>query len=142
MALANSFIVSADNAQGFHPNYAFKYDSTNAVYLNQGIVVKNAARGSYTTDAVSQAYFKEVCAMASAKVQMNTNRSDVPGGSTLGAISLSQVSIPSVDIGLPQIAMHSAYETAGALDYIEMVKALTKFYELHLKIDIDGELTF
>lgn len=142
MALANSFIVSADNAQGFHPNYAFKYDSTNAVYLNQGIVVKNAARGSYTTDAVSQAYFKEVCAMASAKVQMNTNRSDVPGGSTLGAISLSQVSIPSVDIGLPQIAMHSSYETAGALDYIEMVKALTKFYELHLKIDTDGELTF
>lgn len=142
MALSNSFIVSADNAQGYHPNYPAKYDPTNAVYLNQGIVVKNAARGSYTTDGMSQAYFKTVCENAGAKVQMNTNRSDIPGGSTLGAISLSSVSIPSVDIGLPQIAMHSAYETAGALDLEEMIKALTKFYEMHLKIDRDGELTF
>lgn len=142
MALAASFIVSADNAQGYHPNYPSKYDPTNAAYLNQGIVVKNAARGSYTTDAMSQAYFKAVCEKAGAKVQMNTNRSDVPGGSTLGAISLSSVSISSVDIGLPQIAMHSAYETAGAFDLEEMIKALTKFYEMHLKAGKDGEFVF
>lgn len=142
MALANSFIVSADNAQGFHPNYAHKYDQTNSVFLNKGIVIKTAARGSYTTDAVSLAYFKEVCENAQAKVQLNANKSDIPGGSTLGAISLSNVSIHSVDIGLPQIAMHSAYETAGAYDYAEMVKALVKFYEMHLEINNDGELSF
>ena len=142
MALSNSFIVSADNAQGFHPNYPHKYDPTNAVYLNHGIVVKNAARGSYTTDGMSQAYFKMVCERSNAKVQMNTNRSDVPGGGTLGAISLSNVSIHSVDIGLPQIAMHSACETAGALDYIEMVKALKEFYSMHLVVNNDGELTY
>jgi len=142
MALANSFIVSADNAQGFHPNYPQKYDVTNSVYLNNGIVIKTAARGSYTTDAVSLAYFKTVCDAANAQVQLNANRSDVPGGSTLGAISLSNVSIHSVDIGLPQVAMHSAYETAGALDYAEMVKALSKFYEMHLEINKDGEISF
>lgn len=142
MALANSFIVSADNAQGFHPNYAAKYDPTNAVYMNSGIVIKNAARGSYTTDGVSQAYFKEVCKKAQAKFQLNTNRSDIPGGGTLGAISLGHVSIHSVDIGLPQIAMHSAYETAGAFDLEEMIKALTQFYEMHLSIDEDDKLTY
>lgn len=142
MALANSFIVSADNAQGYHPNYAHKFDPTNAVYLNHGIVVKNAARGSYTTDGMSQAYFKMICKKSNSKVQMNTNRSDIPGGSTLGAISLSNVSIHSVDIGLPQLAMHSACETAGALDYKEMVKALIEFYNTHLVINKDGELSF
>lgn len=142
IALANSFIVSADNAQGFHPNYPQKYDPTNAVYLNQGIVIKNAARGSYTTDGVSQAYFKTICNRANAKVQMNTNRSDVPGGSTLGAISLSNVSIHSVDIGLPQIAMHSACETAGTKDYAELIKALIELYNTHLIFNNNEELEF
>ena len=142
MALANSFMVSADNAQGFHPNYAQKYDPTNAVYMNDGIVIKNAARGSYTTDGMSQAYFKTLCEKAGAKYQLNTNRSDVPGGSTLGAISLGSVSIHSVDIGLPQIAMHSCMETAGARDLDELVKALKEFYSSHLVVNNDGELTF
>ncbi len=141
-ALAHSFIVSADNAQGFHPNYPQKYDMTNAVYLNGGIVIKTSARGAYTTDAVSLAYFKQICDLAQAKVQFNSNRSDIAGGSTLGAISLSNVSIYSLDIGLPQLAMHSAMETAGRYDYEEMVKALTKFYELQLKIDGNGDLFF
>ena len=142
IALNNSFIVSADNAQGFHPNYAHKFDPTNAVFLNDGIVIKTAARGSYTTDAVSQAYFKTICERANAKYQVNTNRSDVPGGSTLGCISLSQVSIHSVDIGLPQVAMHSAMETAGAKDLEEMIKALTEFYSTHLEVTMDGQLKF
>lgn len=142
MALANSFMVSADNAQGFHPNYPGKYDPTNAVYLNEGIVIKNAARGSYTTDGMSQAYFKTICEFAGAKYQLNTNRSDVPGGSTLGAISLGSVSIHSVDIGLPQVAMHSCMETAGARDLEDLIKALDLFYRLHLVVDNDGELRF
>ena len=142
MALANSFMVSADNAQGFHPNYSHKYDPTNAVYLNDGIVIKNAARGSYTTDGISQAYFKTICEKVDAKYQLNTNRSDVPGGSTLGAISLGSVSIHSVDIGLPQIAMHSCMETAGAHDLEHLIKALKEFYNTHLVVNNDGELTF
>lgn len=142
MALANSFIISADNAHGFHPNYPQKYDKTNTVYLNKGIVIKSAARGSYTSDAVSTGYFKTICELSNAKYQLNANRSDIPGGSTLGIVSLSNVSILSVDIGLPQLSMHSALETAGVNDYYELIKALNKFYELHLLINSDGELTY
>lgn len=142
MALANSFIISADNAQGYHPNYPQKYDPTNAVYLNKGIVIKNAARGSYTTDGISQAYFKMLCKKSRSRFQLNTNRSDILGGSTLGCISLNNVSIHSVDIGLPQIAMHSAYETAGAYDLVDLIKALEEFYRNHLEINKDGTLSF
>lgn len=140
--LNSSFIISADNAQGYHPNYPQKYDPTNASYMNEGIVIKNAARGSYTTDALSLAYFEKICKRCNAKYQKNTNRSDVPGGSTLGAISLMNVSIPSVDIGLPQIAMHSAYETAGAYDLEDLIKAITEFYQTHLCIEHDGKFNF
>ena len=126
--LAASFIISADNAQGFHPNYPGKYDETNPCYLNEGIVIKNAARGSYSTDALSSAYFQKVCKDAGVKYQLNTNRSDVLGGSTLGALSLRHVSIPSVDIGLAQLAMHSAMETAGSKDFEYLIEAITTFY--------------
>ena len=132
--LANSFMISADNAQGFHPNYSHLYDPTNQVYLNGGIVIKSAARGSYTTNALSLAIFKEICDRCNAEYQYNTNRSDVRGGSTLGAISLSQVSIPSIDIGLAQVAMHSAMETAGAYDLAELIKALKEFYNTNIKM--------
>lgn len=141
-SLASSFIISADNAQGYHPSYAGKYDPTNACYMNEGIVIKNAARGSYTTDALSAAVFIRLCGRSGARYQLNTNRSDVPGGSTLGAISQSKVSIPSVDIGLAQIAMHSAYETAGAKDLEDLVKAITEFYQTHIHIPSDGTIKF
>lgn len=126
--LAKSFIISADNAQGFHPNYPGKYDETNACYLNSGIVIKNAARGSYSTDALSSAYFQKVCKDAGVKYQLNTNRSDILGGSTLGALSVRHISIPSVDIGLAQLAMHSAMETAGAKDFESLIQAIKQFY--------------
>ncbi len=137
--LANSFMISADNAQGFHPNYSNLYDPTNAVYLNGGIVIKSAARGSYTTNAMSMAIFMEICKRSKAKFQLNTNRSDVRGGSTLGAISLSQVSIPSVDIGLAQVAMHSSMETSGAYDLDELIKALKGFYKTNIKMVSSNE---
>lgn len=127
--LANSFVVSADNAQGFHPNYPQKYDEGNACYLNRGIVIKNAARGSYSTDGFSSAVFQKICQLANAKYQLNTNRSDILGGSTLGAISIRHVSVPSVDIGLAQLAMHSAYETAGSRDLEDLTSAMQFFYK-------------
>ena len=141
-SLASSYFISADNAQGFHPSYAFKYDPTNACYMNEGIVVKNAARGSYTTDAYSLAIFKVLCERSGARYQLNTNRSDVPGGSTLGAISQTKVSIPSVDIGLAQVAMHSSYETAGAKDLDDLVKAIKEFYHTHFHTINDGTVEF
>ena len=110
--------------------------------MNEGIVVKNAARGSYTTDAYSLAIFKVLCERSGARYQLNTNRSDVPGGSTLGAISQTKVSIPSVDIGLAQVAMHSSYETAGARDLENLVKAIKEFYHTHFHTVNDGTLEF
>ncbi len=126
--LANSFIISADNAQGYHPNYPSKYDETNPCFLNGGIVIKNSANGAYTTNAYSSAIFQKTCKNAGVPYQLNTNRSDIRGGSTLGAISLSHVSIPSVDIGLAQLAMHSSYETAGVKDLDYLIKAIIEFY--------------
>ncbi|MDE5547348.1 MAG: M18 family aminopeptidase, partial [Anaeroplasmataceae bacterium] len=91
MALGNSFLISADNAQGYHPNYPSKYDESNPCFMNEGIVIKNAANGSYTTSALSSAVFQAICKKAGVPTQFTTNRSDVRGGSTLGAISLTHV---------------------------------------------------
>jgi aspartyl aminopeptidase len=127
-ALSNSFIVSCDNAHSFHPNYQGQYDPTNRVHINEGIAIKYNANGSYTTSGISSAVFKSILDSANVKYQEFTNRSDSRGGGTLGSISLSHVSINSVDIGLPQYAMHSAYETCGVKDAYELVSGMTKFY--------------
>ena len=126
--LANSFIISSDNAHALHPNHPEKADPTNMVYMNKGIVVKHQAGLNYTTDALSEAIFKKICKLANVPYQDYTNRSDQRGGGTLGAISQTQLSIPSVDIGLAQLAMHSTYETCGVKDIDYMMKALSKFY--------------
>ncbi len=129
MALASSFIISADNAQAFHPNYPQNYDPTNDCHMGDGIVLKSSARGAYTTDGYSMAYFKDLCNKNDIKYQFTTNRSDKRGGSTLGAISLAHLSIPSVDIGLGQLAMHSSMETAALSDFIELQKLVNAFYK-------------
>ncbi len=139
-SLASSFFISLDNAQGFHPNYPQKYDATNRCYLNDGIVIKSAARGSYSSDGFSTAIFKMICDNSDAKYQFMTNRSDILGGGTLGAINISHVSIPSVDIGFAQLAMHSSMETTGANDIIEMEKAIKYFYSKHLSFKEDGKV--
>lgn len=131
-SLDTSFIVSADNAHAIHPNHPELSDQTNMVYMNKGIVIKHQAGLSYTTDALSEAIFKKICNLTSVPFQDYTNRSDQRGGSTLGAISLGQVSISSVDIGLAQLAMHSTIETAGTMDINYMITALQKFYEIKL----------
>ncbi len=126
--LAKSFIISSDNAHALHPNHPEKSDPTNMVYMNKGIVVKHQAGLNYTTDALSEAVFKKICNLAEVPYQDYTNRSDQRGGGTLGAISQTQLSIPSVDIGLAQLAMHSTYETCGVKDIKYMTDVLTKFY--------------
>ena len=135
--LANSFLVSADNAHAQHPNYMELSDSTNYVVMNQGIVIKHNSNQRYTTDGVSSAIMISICEKANVPFQHYTNRSDQRGGGTLGAISSSHVSIHSVDIGLPQLSMHSANETAGAKDMEFMVKALEEFYKSNLIFEKD-----
>lgn len=123
MSLASSFMVSADNAHSVHPNQADKADPTNRPYMNEGIVIKYSANQKYTTDAVSGALFKSICKKAGVPCQVFHNRSDMLGGSTLGNISNTQVALNTVDIGLPQLAMHSPYETAGSKDTAYLVEA-------------------
>jgi len=138
--LAGSFMVSADNAHGVHPNHPEKYDGENRVYLNRGVVIKSNAAQKYTSDALSSAVFEQVCARADVPVQRFANRSDVAGGSTLGNIANTHASMPTVDIGLAQLAMHSARETAGAKDVDHMRRALTAFYEAEIVRTGDGDI--
>ena len=137
-AVAGSFMVSADNAHAVHPNHPDKYDPENRVYMNRGVVIKSNANQKYTTDALSAAVFAAVCDRAGVPTQQFANRSDIPGGSTLGNISNAHVSMNTVDIGLAQLAMHSACETAGALDVEYMVRALQAFYEAEIIVETDG----
>ena len=136
--LAQSFMVSADNAHAIHPNHPEFADSTNAPVLGKGIVLKHNAALSYCTDGVSAAIFRKVCAKAGAAVQTYYNRADLPGGSTLGHISLGHVSIPTADIGLPQLAMHSCYETAAVADAIALEEAMAAYYGTTLEVTEDG----
>ena len=128
MTLAGSFMVSADNAHALHPNYTDKTDPTNHPVLNKGIVIKFNANQKYCTDAVSAAIFKELCTKAGVPYQTFVNRSDIAGGSTLGNISNTQVPMNTVDIGLPQLAMHSPYETAGVKDTEYLVRVAEELF--------------
>ena len=127
--IAGSFLISADNAHALHPNHPEKSDPTNRPFINRGIVLKFHGAQKYTTDAVSAAYVKLLCKKAGVPLQIYTNRSDIGGGSTLGNISISHVSVPSADIGLPQLAMHSAVETAGIKDTAYAVAMMKEFYK-------------
>lgn len=127
-ALYHSYMVSADNAHAIHPNHPELYDSTNAPTLGGGVVVKYNANQRYTTDAISDGIFTTLADHAGAKLQRFSNRADMVGGSTLGSISNTRVSVSTVDIGLPQLAMHSATETAAVSDLTEMVKVLYELY--------------
>ena len=140
-ALANSFIISADNAHAVHPNHPELSDPVQRVKMGEGIVIKHHANQNYTTDAFSSAVIKTVFKDAGVKYQDFYMRSDLPCGGTLGAISSAQVSIRSADIGLAQLAMHSAVETVFAADYDEMRKGLTAFYSLSFNSDGYDTLT-
>ena len=137
--LASSFMISADNAHAVHPNYGEKSCPTNRPVLNGGIVIKYSANQKYTTDGVSAALFRMICQKADVPYQVFLNRSDMIGGSTLGNLSANQVPVNCVDIGLPQLAMHSPYETAGAKDTAYLVRAAKVFYESSVQETASGE---
>lgn len=136
-----SMTISADNAHAIHPNHPEKSDPTNNVKLNNGIVIKYNSGLSYTSDAVSAGVFKSICNEENVPYQVYTNRSDLRGGGTLGSILLHTFSVTSVDIGLAQLAMHSAYETAGTKDLEMMKKVLKSFYSRHLNYQNTQTLT-
>ena len=138
MSIASSFMVSADNAHAVHPNHAEKADPTNRPYMNRGIVIKYSANQKYTTDGISGAVMRAICKKAEVPYQTFTNRSDMLGGSTLGNISQAQVALNTVDIGLPQLAMHSPYETAGARDTAYLIEAARVLFSSSFEGNGDG----
>ena len=121
-----------------HPNHPELSDGQNAPNLNGGVVIKSNAAQKYTTEGVSSAIFEAVCREADVPVQHYANRSDQPGGSTLGSISNTLVPLCTVDIGMAQLAMHSAYETAGTADIAHLIRAMKKLYETEIMFDGDG----
>lgn len=129
IGVANSFMISADDAHAWHPNYNEKYDPTNHPVIGGGPVIKINSNCKYMTDSVGAAVFKELCREAGVKYQMFVNHSDVAGGSTLGNILTSQLDFKGVDVGAAIWAMHSAVETAGVSDHEDMVKVFKKFWE-------------
>ncbi len=141
-AMAASFMLSADNAHAVHPNHPEKTDEENCTYMNEGIVIKFNANQRYTTDGVSAAFFHRLLKENEIPYQHFANRSDVAGGGTLGNISGSHVSINTLDIGLAQLAMHSACETAGAKDVDYMVNGMRAFYDTRVTLGRDGEFMF
>jgi len=136
--LSQSFMISADNAHAVHPNHPELADPTNAPVMGQGIVLKHNANLSYCTDGVSAAIFRKICQKAGVRVQTYYNRADIPGGSTLGRISLGKISVLTADIGLAQLAMHSCYETAATADAIALEDAMTAYYGTTLEARENG----
>lgn len=132
-AVANSFMVSCDNAHAIHPNHPEFSDKNHTSKMNGGVVIKYNANQKYTTDGISSALFKLICERAGVPYQLYCNRADMPGGSTLGSIATTKVSLKCVDIGLAQLAMHSSFETSGAKDTEYMVNALREFYSSSIK---------
>lgn len=133
-AVAGSFLISGDNAHALHPNHPEKADPVNRPQMNHGVVIKFNANQKYTSDGRSASILKLLCRHANVPYQVYTNRSDMAGGSTLGNISNTQVSLQAVDIGLPQLAMHSPYEMAGTKDTAYLVELTKKFYSCELEI--------
>ncbi|MGI6607377.1 MAG: M18 family aminopeptidase [Erysipelotrichaceae bacterium] len=133
--LANSFLISADNAHGVHPNHPEMYDSTNKSYLNKGVVIKTSAAQRYVSDAVSIAIAKELCHKAKVPYQLFANRNDSRGGVTQAAVGTINLPINMVDVGLAQLAMHSSYETAGSYDIDYMIAFMLEFYNSTITAD-------
>ena len=128
-AVERAFMISADNAHAWHPNYSEKYDPTNHPVLGGGPVIKFNAAQKYASDAVSAAVFAEICREAGVPCQRCVNHSDVAGGSTLGNILASSIPVKGVDMGNAILAMHSCRETGSTADHIYCVRAFTKFFD-------------
>ena len=131
VSLNNSLVISADNSHAVHPNHPNKSDVNNQGFLNQGILI--VREKDSTTDSISSSIFKEICKKANVPFQDSSSRNDMSTGSTLSGLSIRHVSIDSIDVGIPQLAMHSANEVVGADDAFYLYKAFKKFYDTSIK---------
>ncbi len=134
-AIASSFLLSVDNAHAVHPNHPEKSDPTNKTLLGKGVVIKSHANGAYVTDALSSAVVKRIFEKAGVPYQYFFNRADMPSGSTLGVAITTRLGMNGADIGIAQLAMHSAMECCCILDYAPLVDGITAFYSM----DITGD---
>ena len=123
-AMARTIAVSADGAHATHPNYVDKHDPNHQIALNAGIAIKRNANQRYATDAVSESFMVDVCRAATVPVQYYNHRNDLPCGSTIGPITAARLGVSTVDLGAPQLAMHSIRETAGTVDSVYLADAL------------------
>lgn len=139
--LSKSFMLSCDNGHAVHPNHPELTDKNNSVAMNGGVVIKYNANQKYCTDAVSSSLVKVLCDSADVPYQTYANRSDIPGGSTLGNIANTHLSMLTADIGLAQLAMHSAFETAGKDDTEFMKRLLVKFFSSSFIISAENAHT-
>ena len=143
MHLSQSFMLSADNAHALHPNHTDKSDPVNQPVLNGGVVLKHSANQKYTTDAVSASIVRLLAKKAGISLQEFHNRSDQPGGSTLGNISCNQVAVCTADVGIAQLAMHSICETCGAKDTTDLIALATTLFSAALvRSDDTYQLSF
>lgn len=140
VAVSKSFVVSADNAHATHPNHPELSDPTNKVVMGGGMVIKHHANRNYTTTGLTAGAFSDLLQAKGVKVQNFFMRADLRCGSTLGAISSSQISIASVDVGAPQLAMHSSLETMAVADVDSYVDGMTVFYDSRLCVNPDGSM--
>ena len=136
VALRNSFFISADNSHAVHPNHPTKSDVSNQGYLNEGLLIVREI--STMTDGISSSLFKTICKKAKVPYQDYASRNDMTTGSTLSGLNISHVSVDSIDVGLPQLAMHSANEVAGSDDTFYLYKAFKKFYDISIKRDLNN----
>ena len=139
--LPTSMMLSADNAHAKHPNHPELSDAQNAPRMGGGVVIKTNASQSYATDGISCALFSEMCKREGVPTQNFANRSDSPGGSTLGSIADTLLPINTVDIGMAQLAMHSSYETAACADTAHVINASRAFFETEIRLDAQGNYT-
>lgn len=135
ISLRNSFIISADNSHAVHPNHPANSDVSNQGYLNKGILISRET--GTVTDGISSSLFKEICKMSNALYQDYTSRNDMSSGGTLSGLCIRHVSIDAIDVGLPQLAMHSGNEVIGSEDTFSLYKVFKKFYDVSIKRDKD-----
>lgn len=128
-AMAQSFIISADMAHAFHPNFTNAYDGQHTVHVNQGVVIKVNVNQRYTSDGISEAMFMQWCEQANVPYQLYSHRNDLPCGSTIGSMVSAKLGVKSVDVGNPMWAMHSCRESAGVFDHSAMIKVMNQFFQ-------------
>jgi aspartyl aminopeptidase len=127
--IANSVMISADNAHGIHPNYADKHDKNHGPILNDGPVLKVNANQRYASNSQTGALFKHLCELADVPVQSFVVRTDMACGSTIGPITAGEIGVKTVDVGVPTFAMHSIRELAGRWDAYYLYRVLKQFYK-------------